>query len=414
VVRIPVRGKLKALWKESPLWGPDVVRKWERRFALSVEYAAKAVYGGIIWWGTGAVYLPENLVIHAWIVDAPDRIFEDDRIRKVKASLPGPTSSRSLATEPSTQVVTALVSKACGFATCWKRRDSPDSDRAPRLGLSPCHGRAPVQRRDPDGPGREADRRQGARELLARDPGRPAHPRRERRASLRLLKPRGACDVVADHAQAALARASVIALLLFLLIAVVALRKALYYAAEPDGEKDCPPWCPPGPIRPGPSEFGRWCPHHSSGCSGWHGQRRELLSATPVYGVVAVREVDDVRAALAFARDNGLKVSVAGVRHSMGGQAFARNAVVLDMTRLNQMSLDAQTRTLTVQSGATWHDIQSFLPPAVCGDGDAINRHLHVGGSIAVNAHGMDHQAGSSGGRSARCASCSPTARSRR
>src|SRR6266436_8943784 len=50
----------------------------------------------------------------------------------------------------------------------------------------------------------------------------------------------------------ALARASVIALLLFLLIAVVALRKALYYAAEPDGEKDCPPVVPAGADPPRP------------------------------------------------------------------------------------------------------------------------------------------------------------------
>src|SRR5438093_13787365 len=50
----------------------------------------------------------------------------------------------------------------------------------------------------------------------------------------------------------ALARATVIALLLFLLIAVVALRKALYYAAEPDGEKDCPPVVPAGADPPRP------------------------------------------------------------------------------------------------------------------------------------------------------------------
>src|SRR2546428_509860 len=175
---------------------------------------------------------------------------------------------------------------------CRKRRDSPDSDRAPRLGLSTRHGRAPVQRRDPDGPGREADRRQGARELLARDPGRPAHPRRERRASLRLLKPRGACDVFADQAQAG-------------------------------------------------------------------------------------------------ARES--------VRHSMGGQAFAPDAIVLDMTRLNRMSLDAQTRTLTVQSGATWHDIQSFLHPRFAVMAMQSTDIFTVGGSIAVNAHGMDHQAGSVG-----------------
>src|SRR2546427_7492512 len=50
----------------------------------------------------------------------------------------------------------------------------------------------------------------------------------------------------------ALARPSVIALLLCLLIAVVALRKALYYAAEPDGEKDCPPVVPAGADPPRP------------------------------------------------------------------------------------------------------------------------------------------------------------------
>src|SRR2546425_2772281 len=196
----------------------------------------------------------------------------------------------------------------------------------------------------------------------------------------------------------ALARASVIALLLFLLIAVVALRKALYYAAEPDGEKDCPPVVPAGADPPRPVRIRPVVPASLVWVQrGGTVNDASCLSRTPVYGVVAVREVDDVRAALAFARDNGLKVSVAGVRHSMGGQAFARNAVVLDMTRLNQMSLDAQTRTLTVQSGATWHDIQSFLHPRFAVMAMQSTDIFTVGGSIAVNAHGMDHQAGSVG-----------------
>src|SRR5439155_23232391 len=119
------------------------------------------------------------------------------------------------------------------------------------------------------------------------------------------------------------------------------------------------------------------------------------LSRTAVYGVVAVREIDDVRAALQFARDNGLKVATAGVRHSMGGQAFARNALVRDMTRLNRMSLDARSRTLTVQSGATWHDIQKYLHPRFAVKAMQSTDIFTVGGSIAVNAHGMDHGAGS-------------------
>jgi FAD/FMN-containing dehydrogenase len=195
-----------------------------------------------------------------------------------------------------------------------------------------------------------------------------------------------------------LARPFVIALLLFALIAFVALRKALYYAADPAGEKDCPPVAPVGADESRPARIQPAVPTSLVWVQrGGTVNDASCLSRTPVYGVVAVREVDDIRAALAFARDNGLKVAVAGVRHSMGGQAFARNAVVLDMTRLNRMSLDAQTRTLTVQSGATWHDIQSVLHPRFAVMAMQSTDIFTVGGSIAVNAHGMDHQAGSVG-----------------
>src|SRR6266540_1539715 len=119
---------------------------------------------------------------------------------------------------------------------------------------------------------------------------------------------------------------------------------------------------------------------------------RPLVIALLLFGLIAFVAL---RKALYFARDNGLKVAEAVVRHSMGGQAFARNAVVLDMTRLNRMSLDAQTRTLTVQSGATWHDIQSFLHPRFAVMAMQSTDIFTVGGSIAVNAHGMDHRAGS-------------------
>ncbi|PYM95509.1 MAG: FAD-binding oxidoreductase [Candidatus Rokuibacteriota bacterium] len=189
-----------------------------------------------------------------------------------------------------------------------------------------------------------------------------------------------------------------IALLLFVIVAAVALRKALLFAADPVGEKDCPPVSPAGS---GPARPDRPIPAPASLVWVQRGgtvNDASCLSRTAVYGVVAVREVDDVRAALQFARDNGLKVSVAGVRHSMGGQAFARNALVLDMTRLNRMSLDARSATLTVQSGATWHAIQKFLHPRFAVLAMQSTDIFTVGGSISVNAHGMDHQAGSVGG----------------
>lgn len=40
--------RLKELWQATPLWGSDVLRKWERRFALSTEYGAKAAWGWLL------------------------------------------------------------------------------------------------------------------------------------------------------------------------------------------------------------------------------------------------------------------------------------------------------------------------------------------------------------------------------
>lgn len=122
------------------------------------------------------------------------------------------------------------------------------------------------------------------------------------------------------------------------------------------------------------------------------------LSRTPVYGVVEVATRADVAAALAFARASGLKVAMAGVRHSMGGQAFDDNALVLDMRRFNRIELDAGRRTVRVEPGATWHDIQAVLHPRFAVKAMQSSDIFSVGGSISVNAHGMDHHAGAIAG----------------
>jgi len=119
------------------------------------------------------------------------------------------------------------------------------------------------------------------------------------------------------------------------------------------------------------------------------------LSETPVYGIVRVTEEKHVAGALAFARANGLKVSVAAVRHSMGGHAFDDNALVLDMRAFNQVIVKPEAMTMTVQPGAVWHDIQNVLHPKFAVKAMQSSDIFSVGGSISVNAHGMDHRAGS-------------------
>ncbi len=122
------------------------------------------------------------------------------------------------------------------------------------------------------------------------------------------------------------------------------------------------------------------------------------LSETPVYGVVEVTERGHVEAALAFARQNKLKVSMAAVRHSMGGHAFDDNALVLDMTGFNKVTLDETARTVTVEPGATWHQIQNLIHPRFAVKAMQSTDIFSVGGSLSVNAHGMDHQAGAIAG----------------
>lgn len=111
----PFGSKLIGLWKDTSLWGPDPARKWERRLVLSGEYAVKASYGRLVRWSRGRPDRPEDLVIHAWIDDAPERIFADNRIQKVKTVAPHSFIVTVPRSEAFTQIVTALAKQGVRF-----------------------------------------------------------------------------------------------------------------------------------------------------------------------------------------------------------------------------------------------------------------------------------------------------------
>ena len=192
-------------------------------------------------------------------------------------------------------------------------------------------------------------------------------------------------------------RRAVRTLLIVALLAFYPVRRAVEYAAEPAGPKDCPPveheGAPPAAAGAALPDAGplRWSQR------GGTINDASCLNRTPIRGVVEVRQADDVRNALAFARQHGLRVSIAGVRHSMGGQAFAKNALVLDMRGFNRITLDEQAAVVRVESGATWHDIQNAIHPKWAVKSMQSTDIFTVGGSISVNAHGMDHRSGSVG-----------------
>jgi hypothetical protein len=64
---------LRAVWRDTGWRGDDVVRKWERKYALSTEYLAKGLYAWLIKKGTKASYdapIPTTAVVVDRWVDA--------------------------------------------------------------------------------------------------------------------------------------------------------------------------------------------------------------------------------------------------------------------------------------------------------------------------------------------------------
>lgn len=119
------------------------------------------------------------------------------------------------------------------------------------------------------------------------------------------------------------------------------------------------------------------------------------LNRTAIYGIVRIADETDIRNALQFARDNHLKVTCAGQQHSMGGQSFTHGGLVLDLRDFNRIKLDRQHKTVNIQSGARWWQVQQFLDP----QGLAVKAMqsiniFSVGGTLSVNAHGIDPSPG--------------------
>jgi len=164
-------------------------------------------------------------------------------------------------------------------------------------------------------------------------------------------------------------------------------------AAELDGEKDCGAALPSGPYRPQAGAI-QQTPPFAWKQKGGTVNDASCLSRTAVAGILAPHSEKDVAAALGYARATGLTVAPAGVRHSMGGQAIPSGGLLLDMRGLNRIELDPATSTVTVGAGATWHDIQKAIHPNFAVKAMQSTDIFSVGGSISVNAHGMDHQAG--------------------
>ncbi len=111
------------------------------------------------------------------------------------------------------------------------------------------------------------------------------------------------------------------------------------------------------------------------------------LNPVRVMAIVAPSSVEDVQEAM---RRTSGPVSIGGGRFSMGGQTASAGSLHFDMRTLNRVVWFApESRTIRVQAGMRWCDIQRFVDP----HGLAVKimqtyANFTVGGALSVNCHG--------------------------
>lgn len=116
------------------------------------------------------------------------------------------------------------------------------------------------------------------------------------------------------------------------------------------------------------------------------------LAPARITELAHVRAVAELQVLLQDARRRGLKVSIAGSRHSQGGQTYSAGGVRLDMRTFNRvLAIDTVVRTITVESGATWDEVQRALAPHRLAVKVMQSSNIFtVGGTLSANAHGRD------------------------
>jgi FAD/FMN-containing dehydrogenase len=111
------------------------------------------------------------------------------------------------------------------------------------------------------------------------------------------------------------------------------------------------------------------------------------LNPIAVARVVTPGSADEVRRVVASSPG---PISIGGGRYSMGGQIATDQALFLDMRAMDHvLAFSPKERTITVEPGITWRQIQEKIDPANLSL--AIMQsyaNFTVGGSLSVNAHG--------------------------
>lgn len=81
-------------------------------------------------------------------------------------------------------------------------------------------------------------------------------------------------------------------------------------------------------------------------------------------GIVVCADAEDVSIAVRCAADHGASLTVRGGGHNVAGRSVRDGVLMLDLSKLRQVSVNRGSRIATVQGGALWRDVDGATGPA--------------------------------------------------
>src|SRR5436189_3633204 len=73
--------------------------------------------------------------------------------------------------------------------------------------------------------------------------------------------------------------------------------------------------------------------------------------------IARCRGVADVGAAVAFARDAGLEISIRGGGHNIAGRCVTNGGLMIDLAEMKGTYVDPQAGTMRAQGGVLWSEV---------------------------------------------------------